>query len=185
MHETPRGKTCSKNPKGFPGGGAAPEGGSPTPLVAYLGPLFLPVRCASSAEPPQCGGLCCLLRSPPDFVQPAGCSSPQASSQAPGLQPPQGVPLSPGTLAAEPLVSRYSSAPRPLKPQGFRPRRQLWHHRERFRVPRRQVHRDHRDNVDFEFEDRRQRSSLGKAPAALAPEEGARSVEDLWTREPS
>ena len=41
--------------------------------------------------PPQCGGLCCLPRSPPDFLQPTGCSSPQASSQAPGLPPPQGV----------------------------------------------------------------------------------------------
>jgi hypothetical protein len=96
----PREGKHAPNPKGFPGGGTAPEGGSSTPLVADLGPLFLPVRCASSAEPPQCGGLCCLPRSPPDFLQPAGCSSPQASSQAlharaaqpPTPPPPSGAP---------------------------------------------------------------------------------------------
>ena len=107
-------------PRGFPGG-EPPLWGAPPPLgVAYLGPLFSPVRCASSAAPPQLRGPLSASRSPPGYLQSV------VSQLAPGLQ------LSPwafatsglfslflSPLAAEPLGSSVQLGPRAVQASGL------------------------------------------------------------------
>ena len=114
MHETPK-ERRPLNLKGFPMGGTAPEGGPPHPSGGPPGSSVFALRCASSAVPPQCGGLCCLPRSPQDFVQPDGCSSPEASRQAPGLPPPQ----NPESFCVDSLRSALTTR----RPQAFTIRR--------------------------------------------------------------
>jgi hypothetical protein len=113
------------NPGVFGDGDTAPRGGLSSPRGGPPGPLFLTlqVRCVGGA-PAWAGASFRFPRSPPDFGLPptsrwAWCRAPGAPAKPQGCSPQDGSASHSASRQRSPWALQCSSAPGPLKPQGF------------------------------------------------------------------